>query len=106
MTMKKFTGAFRRLLTMTLALVMVLGSAMPVHYVLPPMSGLPRRSMVLGEATTRLIRDDLLRYMCSTPREVYVNVDRAVRNGMRKKCRHKNRKNKRRPNGKFRGKKG
>lgn len=79
---------------------------MPVHYVLPMISGLPRRSMVLGEATARLIREDLIEYRCSVPREVYKNVDRVVRCATRKKRRHKNRKNKRRPNGKFRGKKG
>lgn len=79
---------------------------MPVHYVLPMMSGLPRRSMVLGEATARLIREDLIEYRCSVPREEYTNVDRAVRNAMRKKNRHKNRRNKRRDNSKFRGRKG
>ena len=79
---------------------------MPVHYVLPMISGLPRRSMVLGEATARLIREDLIEYRCSVPREEYTNVDRAVRNAMRKKNRHKNRKNKRRANTKFRKKKG
>ena len=79
---------------------------MPVHYVLPTMRGLPKRSMVLGEATARLIREDLIAYRCSVPREEYTNVDRAVRNAMRKKNRHKNRKNKRRANTKYRKKKG
>ena len=79
---------------------------MPVHYVLPMMSGLPRRSMVLGEATARLIRDDLIEYRCSVPRDEYKNVDRVVRNAMRKKNRHKNRKNRRRANVCFRRKKG
>ena len=65
---------------------------MPVHYVLPPLKGLPQRSMVLGEATARLIREDLVRYRCSVPQDIYRNVDRAVRSGMRDKNRHKNRK--------------
>lgn len=65
---------------------------MPVHYVLPTMVGLPQRSMVLGEATARLIREDLVKYRCSVPPDIYKNVDRAVRCGMRKKNRHKNKK--------------
>ena len=65
---------------------------MSVHYVLPMMPGLPQRSMVLGEATARLIRDDLVKYRCTVPPDIYKNVDRAVRCGMRNRNRHKNRK--------------
>ena len=65
---------------------------MAVHYVLPPLPGLPRRSMILGEATARLIREDFISYRGSVPPEVYKDVDRAVRCGMRKKNRHKNKK--------------
>ncbi len=65
---------------------------MSVHYVLPMMPGLPQRSMVLGEATARLIREDLVKYRCTVPADIYKNVDRAVRCGMRNRNRHKNRK--------------
>ena len=65
---------------------------MSVHYVLPMMPGLPQRSMVLGEATARLIREDLVKYRCTVPPDIYKNVDRAVRSGMRNRNRHKNRK--------------
>lgn len=65
---------------------------MTVHYILPVIPGLPQRSMVLGEATARLIRDDLIRYRCTVPEDIYKNVDRAVRCGMRGRSRHKNRK--------------
>ena len=79
---------------------------MPTHYVLPMVQGLPKRSMVMGECNAQLIREDFLRYRCTLPGELYKNVDRVVRCAMRKNHRHKNRKNRRRPNGKFRGRKG
>lgn len=65
---------------------------MAVHYVLPMIPGLPQRSMVLGEATARLIREDLVKYRCTVSKDIYKNVDRAVRCGMRNRNRHKNRK--------------
>ena len=79
---------------------------MTTHYVLPMIQGLPRRSMVMGECTAQLIREDFLKYRCTLPKELYKNVDRVVRCAMRKRHRHKNKKNRRRPNGKFRGRKG
>lgn len=65
---------------------------MSVHYVLPMIPGLPQRSMVLGEATARLIREDLVKYRCTVTPDIYKNVDRAVRCGMRSRNRHKNKK--------------
>ena len=79
---------------------------MKTHYVLPMIPGLPRRSMVMGECNAQLIREDFLQYRCTLSKDLYKHVDRAVRCGMRKRNRHKQKKNRKRPGIKFRGKKG
>ena len=64
---------------------------MPTHFVLPKLKGLPKQSMVEGEQTAELVREDFLSYRCTLSGELYKGVDRAVRNSMRrKKPKHKN----------------
>ena len=64
---------------------------MPTHVVLPKLKGLPKQSMVIAEQTAELIREEFLSYRCTLSDELYKEVDRAVRNSIRRKRhRHKN----------------
>lgn len=66
-------------------------TGMPTHVVLPILKGLPKQSMVLAEQTAELLPEDLLSYRCTLSEELYKEVDRAVRNSIRrKKQKHKN----------------
>ena len=66
-------------------------TGMPTHVVLPMLKGLPKQSMVLAEQTAELIEEDFLSYRCTLTEELYKEVDRAVRNSIRrKKQKHKN----------------
>ena len=66
-------------------------TGMPTHVVLPMLKGLPKQSMVLAEQTAELVQDDFLSYRCTLSEELYKEVDRAVRNSIRrKKQKHKN----------------
>lgn len=64
---------------------------MPTHVLLPKLKGLPRQSMVLGEQVRPLTRENFLSYRCTLSDELYKEVDRAIRNSIRrKKQKHKN----------------
>ena len=68
---------------------------LPTHYLLPKLSGLEKRSMVLGEYTNTMDKSRLIKYCCRLSEKVMKYVDRAVRASIkdskskRKKRKHK-----------------